>query len=127
MNYLKLADSEILYYFNVDNFIDSNLEIELPIHPNTFMVNLERFKSTCMYDEDFAGHYGYEDLYLPYVWEFFGGKRQVFGNTAYFTDQKNKTMYLNRSLEINKLLAHQKISDGIKKPKNLIRFNWKTM
>jgi hypothetical protein len=66
-------------------------------------------------------------LYLPYVWEFFGGKRQVFGNTAYFTDQKNKTMSLNRSLEINKLLAHQKISDGIKKPKNLIRFNWKTM
>ena len=127
MNYLKLADSEILYYFNVDNFIDSNLEIELPIHPNTFMVNLERFKSTCMYDEDFAGHYGYEDLYLPYVWEFFGGKRQVFGNTAYFTDQKNKTMSLNRSLEINKLLAHQKISDGIKKPKNLIRFNWKKM
>jgi len=122
---LKLAESNILYYFKVDNFVDSNLEIELPVHPNTFMVNLERFKATCMYDEDFAGNYGYEDLYLPYVWEYYGGKRQVLGNNAYLTDQKNKTMTLNRSLEINKILAHQKIANGIKKPTNLIRFNWK--
>jgi len=113
-----------MYYFYVEDFIDSNLNKKLDIHPNTFLVNTQRFKTTCMYDEDFAGHYGYEDLYLPYVWEFSGGERKILGNTALFRDTKFKTANLNRSSSVNHDLAIQKINSGIKKPENLIRFSW---
>lgn len=122
---IDMLQSTSLYYFHVDNFVDSNLNVELPIHPNTFLVNLERFKTTCMYDEDFAGNYGYEDLYLPFVWEKNGGNRAIFNNEKVFKDGNYKTANLNRDLSINKQLAEKKLQDGIKKPINLIRFQWK--
>ena len=121
---LENLEPECLYYFYVKDFIDSNLNTRLDVHPNTFLVNLHRFKTTCMYDEDFAGNYGYEDLYLPYVWEFAGGGRKILGDTALFRDTKFKTANLDRSSVINHDLAVHKINSGIKKPKNLIRFSW---
>ena len=111
--------------FYVDQFVDSNTNTPMNVHPNTFLVDATMFRTTGMYDEDFAGNYGYEDLYLPYVWEHYGGMRQIFGKSAYFADQHFKTSNLNRSTEINKELALSKINDGIKKPINLIRFQWK--
>jgi len=117
-------DSSCMYYFYVEDFIDSNLKKKLDIHPNTFLVNTQRFKSTCMYDEDFAGHYGYEDLYLPYVWEFYGGKRLILGNKPLFKDTKFKTEKLDRSSSINEALALKKINTGIKKPTSFVRFCW---
>ena len=77
-----------------------------------------------MYDEDFAGNYGYEDIYLPYVWEFSGGERKILGDTALFRDTKFKTTNLDRSSVMNHDLAVHKINSGIKKTKNLIRFSW---
>ena len=117
-------ESNCLYYFYVKDFIDSNLKKQLDIHPNTFLANTQRFKTTCMYDEDFAGHYGYEDLYLPYVWEFYGGKRLILGNQPLFKDTKFKTEKLDRSSLINEALALKKINTGIKKPNSFIRFSW---
>ena len=116
---------ETLYYFYVEDFVDSNLNTEMKVHPNTLLVNCQRFKETCMYDEDFSGHYGFEDIYLPYVWENQGGKRSLYGHFAFFKDQKFKTAKLDRNTEINHNLAKLKISQGSKKPVNLIRFNWK--
>jgi hypothetical protein len=116
-----------LYYFNVENFIDSNLNTELKVHPNTFLVHTNSFRSQCMYDEDFAGRYGYEDLYLPYVWEKYGGKRQLYGDRPFFKDQGFKTATLSRSSEENHSLALTKINSGIKKPSNFIRFKWETL
>jgi predicted O-linked N-acetylglucosamine transferase (SPINDLY family) len=127
LSQLASLDTKNLYYFHVENFIDSNLNEELPIHPNTFLVNLERFKSTCMYDEDFAGNYGYEDLYLPFVWEKNGGKRSIFGNEKIFKDGNFKTAKLNRDLTKNKILAERKVAEGIKNPTNFLRFSWKEM
>ncbi len=117
-------ENNCLYYFYVNDFIDSNLKKKLDIHPNTFLVNTQRFKATCMYDEDFVGHYGYEDLYLPYVWEFYGGKRLILGNTPLFKDTQFKTDKLDRSSVINKALALKKINGGLKKPSSFIRFSW---
>jgi predicted O-linked N-acetylglucosamine transferase (SPINDLY family) len=122
---LESIDPMKLYYFYVESFIDSNLNVELPIHPNTFLVNTERFKSTCMYDEDFAGNYGYEDLYLPYVWEKSGGSKTIYDNEKFFKDKNFKTTSLNRDLSINRALAEKKLLNGAIKPTNLIRFQWK--
>jgi predicted glycosyltransferase involved in capsule biosynthesis len=123
-NKLEHLNKNTLYYFNVSNFIDSNLNVELQVHPNTFLVHTNTFKSKGMYDEDFVGNYGYEDLYLPYVWEHFGGKREILGSEPFFTDQHIKTSNLDRSTEINHKLALKKINDGITPPKNFLRFQW---
>jgi hypothetical protein len=117
-------DSTTMYYFYVHNFVDSNTMETLTIHPNTFLVNATSFRELGMYDEDFAGHYGYEDLYLPYQWEKHGGKRAILGDQAFFVDQKFKTNTLSRDLEPNKLKANYKMATGIPRPKSFIRFDW---
>ena len=112
---------------DVENFIDSNLNTELKVHPNTFLVHTDSFRSKCMYDEDFAGRYGYEDLYLPYVWEKYGGIRQLYGEQPFFKDQGFKTAKLSRSSDENHTLALTKINSGIKKPSRFIRFQWESL
>ncbi len=121
---LSNLESSTIYYFKVDHFIDSNLNQPLSVHPNSFLVESKRFKEWAMYDEDFAGHYGYEDLYLPYVWEKSGGNRKLVGDTVLFNDKGFKTTNLNRSLDINKALAQKKILEGCRRPTHLLRFNW---
>jgi hypothetical protein len=124
LTHCKNLDPTTMYYFLVDNFVDSNTNETLTVHPNTFLVNTHVFHEIGMYDEDFAGNYGYEDLYLPYQWERHGGKRAIIGETAFFTDQKFKTANLTRDLEVNKLKGHYKMQTGIKRPKDFIRFQW---
>ena len=68
-----------------------------------------------------------EDIYLPYVWEHNGGKREIMGTEPFFQDQHIKTPSLNRSTDINHRLALDKINNGIIKPKSFIRFNWKKL
>ncbi len=121
---IRELEENCMYYFYVQDFIDSNLKKKLDVHPNTFLANTQRFKTTCMYDEDFAGHYGFEDIYLPYVWEFYGGKRLILGNTPLFKDTNFKTNKLDRSSTLNEALALNKINNGIKKPTKFIRFSW---
>jgi hypothetical protein len=124
LNSLDILDKKMLYYFFVDDFIDSNLNVEMKVHPNTFLVHAHTFKMNCMYDEDFAGHYGYEDIYLPYVWEHFGGGRQILGSMPLFRDTKFKTRNLDRSSTVNHELALKKINGGIQKPNHFLRFHW---
>jgi glycosyltransferase involved in cell wall biosynthesis len=121
---LERFDMHVMYYFKVEGFIDSNLNEPLSVHPNSFLVHTQKFKEWAMYDEDFAGNYGYEDLYLPYVWEKSGGSRKLIGDTVLFKDQGFKTTNLNRSLELNKSIAERKILEGCKRPTHLLRFNW---
>ncbi len=118
-------DPNTMYYFWVDDFVDSNTNTQLSMHPNTFLVNANCFRVNGMYDEDFAGNYGYEDLYLPYMWERNGGQRAIMGNKPFFADQQFKTTTLNRDLEPNKIKSQIKMAEGIKRPKNFIRFEWK--
>lgn len=117
-------DQNLMYFFLVENFIDSNINQELSVHPNTFLVSAVKFRINGMYDEDFAGNYGYEDIYLPYLWEKNGGTRAMIGQVPFFRDQKFKTGTLSRDLEPNKLVSREKMLRGVKRPKNYIRFEW---
>ncbi len=117
-------EKKLMYFFLVDGFVDSNINQALTVHPNTFLVNAVQFRIDGMYDEDFAGNYGYEDIYLPYLWEKNGGLRAMIGETPFFQDQNFKTTSLSRDLEHNKQISRLKFAQGLKRPKNFVRFEW---
>ena len=81
---LDRLDKMGLHYLKIKELIDITVNKSLACHPNSFLVNLAMFKQHAMYDEDFVGHYGYEDLYMPQVWEKQGGKRIVFNDMIFF-------------------------------------------
>lgn len=124
---LDSLDTMTMYYMRIKELIDITVNQSLLNHPNTFLVNLEKFKIHAMYDEDFVGHYGYEDLYMPKVWEKNGGKRVLFNNTDFFEDMGFGTTNLNRDLSRNLALAQQKMAAGTKNSPGILRFEWKSL
>ncbi len=124
---LERLDPMVMYYMRIKDLIDTTANKPLANHPNTFLVNLAKFKQHAMYDEDFAGHYGYEDLYMPQVWEKNGGKRVLFNETDFFEDMGFGTNNLNRDLARNLALAHQKMAAGIKNSPGILRFEWESI
>jgi hypothetical protein len=122
---LTNLDVMTMYYLRSDNLLDpNNKEGKLPCHPNTYLVNLSSFKICGMFDEDFAGHYGYDDLYMPMVWEKNGGKRVILPEVNYFDDLGFGTTNLSRDLSHNKHLAEQKVMNGAKNSTGMLRFEW---
>jgi hypothetical protein len=121
---LNAFDKMTMYYLRSDNQFDANIAQKLPCHPNTYLVNLEKFKMYGMFDEDFAGHYGYEDLYMSRVWERHGGQRVILDDANYFEDLGFSTGKLNRDLSRNKLLGEQKLRSGTKNSIGILRFEW---
>ncbi len=127
VNHAGSLDRRLMYFFLVENFVDSNINEQLAVHPNTFLVNAVQFRIDGMYDEDFAGHYGYEDIYLPYLWEKNGGMRAMIGEIPFFRDQDFKTTSLSRDLEHNKQVSRMKFAKGLKRPKSFVRFEWEVV
>jgi hypothetical protein len=98
---------------------------ELNHHPNSFVVNLKDFKTHVHYDEDFAGHYGYEDIFLMRAWEKAGGKltlinEDVSHNLSYGTSN------LDRDVQRNQALIQKKVfEENCKISPAMLRFSWK--
>lgn len=111
-------------YFRIRELIDTQTNQSLPCHPNTFLTNLEDFRERGMYDEDFSGHYGYEDLYLMAVWEKHGGNRIVLEQPVFFEDMNFGTTSLDRSKERNQQLMDEKIKSGYPGAPSILRFDW---
>jgi len=127
LEHLNRLEPDTIYSFLVKNYFDANDNCPLDIHPNTLLVPVANFKVFGMYDEDFAGNYAHEDLYLAVMWEARGGKRKVLGKTPLFVDIGHKTSTLERNIEPNKTMAHQKIINGCQRPKSFLRFDWATV
>lgn len=127
VNNLERLDTMTMYYLRIKELIDITVNKPLDFHPNTFLVNLPKFRLHAMYDEDFVGHYGYEDLYMPQVWEKRGGVRTLLGETNFVEDLGFGTSNLNRDLSRNLALAHQKLADGCKRPQGILRFEWEQL
>jgi hypothetical protein len=123
MRVLDQADPMTMFYFKSKNITDID-GTSMPFHVNTILVQLANFKAYGMYDEDFAGHYGYDDLYMPQVWERQGGRRAVLNDAEYFEDLRFRTGNLNRDLSRNKALAEQKLAAGAKNSPGVLRFAW---
>jgi len=124
---LDRLDAMTLYYLRIKDYVDSNVNQQLTHHPNTFLVKLTSFKQYAMYDEDFAGYYGYEDLYMPLVWEQHDGKRLLFNDLVFFEDIGFRTSNLNRDLSRNLALAQNKMASGTKNSTGILRFEWKQL
>jgi glycosyltransferase involved in cell wall biosynthesis len=127
LNQLDHLDAQTLYYFKINSLIDVVNNASLTHHPSTFLVNVASFKRMGMYDEDFAGHYGYEDLYMPQVWERNGGKRTLFSTPDFFEDTGFGTTNLNRDLTRNAALGEEKMRNGILNSTGILRFHWKQL
>ena len=121
---LNGLDRMSMFYLRIEELIDVTVNKPLDFHPNTFLVNLAQFKRHAMYDEDFVGHYGYEDLYMPQVWEKRGGKRVLFNDAIFFEALPFGTTNLDRDLSRNLALAKQKMLAGCKRPLGILRFEW---
>ena len=113
-----------MYYFQIKELIDTTVNKPLSHAPSTFLTHLPTFRDNGMYDEDFTGHYGYEDLYLPRVWEKNGGELTLFSDTIYFEDLGFSTQNLSRDLTRNNALAQFKLATGTKNSASLLRFEW---
>lgn len=124
---LDRLDVMTMYYMKIKELIDITVNKPLQYHPNSFLVNLSKFKQYGMYDEDFAGYYGYEDLYMPQVWEKHGGKRVSFNEAVFFEDMGFGTTNLDRDLSRNLLLAQQKMASGTKNSHGILRFEWRQL
>jgi hypothetical protein len=93
-------------------------------HPNSFFVNLKDFKTLVHYDEDFVGHYGFEDVFLLRVWEKLGGKVTLV-NEDVSSQLPFGTLSLNRDIQTNEALIQKKVFfENCKMSNSILRFSW---
>lgn len=121
---LAILDQQTMFYMRIKELINILNNQNLANHPNTFLVHMKEFKTMGMYDEDFAGYYGYEDLYIPRVWETAGGKLGFLSSPVFFEDMGFGTKNFDRDLERNKSLMIQKMTSGCKNAPGILRFVW---
>ena len=93
-------------------------------HPNSFFVNLKDFKTLVHYDEDFVGHYGFEDVFLLRAWEKLGGKVTLV-NEDVSSQLPFGTLSLNRDIKTNEALIQKKVFfEDCKMSNSILRFSW---
>jgi glycosyltransferase involved in cell wall biosynthesis len=129
---LHALEPNVMYSLITKGLYNGIDRVKADRHISTFLVNRDRFKEIGVYDEDFVGHYGYEDIFMHLMWMINGG-REAFLNQPYFfeVELNFKTERLDRNLERNKLLMAEKYNNAIKKlesvklsPQNILRFQW---
>jgi glycosyltransferase involved in cell wall biosynthesis len=117
-------ERDTMHFFKIKDLTNILNNEKLVHHPNAFFVNLQDFKTLGGYDEDFCGHYGYEDIYLQKMWENRGGRFRLIDEVV-SEDLPFGTWTLDRDLQRNYQLALEKINTRqYEKPKNLLRFRW---
>jgi len=120
---LDQLDPMFMFYPKTKNITDLDGSSKT-VHVNTILVNTQKFREMGLYDEDFAGHYGYEDLYMPEVWERLGGRRAILEDMEYLEDLRFRTPKLDRDFMRNHMLKEQKIAAGAKNSPGILRFDW---
>lgn len=116
---------DTMYFVRIKEIINVQNGESLSHHPNSFLVSRQSFIDHGMYDEDFAGFYGYEDVYLVRAWLAKGLRRELI--EPIFCEQRGGgTKNLNRDLSRNLALCHQKLealSLGTSRTP-ILRFGW---
>lgn len=95
-------------------------------HINTFLISRRGFFAAGGYDEDFCGHYGFEDVVFRNMWRKHVGDELMFTNIA-FEQLGHRTTGLNRDTTRNQALAQYKLALGLPKPKGMLRFHWEEL
>ena len=89
---------------------------------NVFLIHKEDFP---YYDEDFSGHYGYDDLL---IYKHFQKtlKIEEVRNIRVKVFAKESSSKLERNIDFNRELFEKKLASG-EMPKDIIRFKWRKL
>lgn len=97
---------------------------DVPPHINTLLMSRSGFFKAGGMDEDFSGHYGYEDVHFHHMWRHHVGPEVLLTDVA-FTQLGFRTETLNRDTARNQALVHHKIiGQGHKGSVGKLRFLW---
>ena len=142
-----LAATEWLLYFDVDNVasqasiaklvgalvtldplrlhvfrrIEGGVDVEP--HINSFLITRQGFWRAGGYDEDFSGHYGFEDVLFRMMWRKHVGTEVLLTDIA-FEQIAFRTTGLDRDTTRNQALAQARAAAGMPKPRGMLRFGW---
>jgi len=142
-----LAGTEWMLYFDVDNvaaeadiakivhalprlaqdrlhvFRRTQDGIDVEPHINSFLISRRGFFRAGGYDEDFSGHYGFEDVLFRMMWRKHVGTEVLLTDIA-FEQIAFRTSGLDRDTARNQALAQARAAAGMPKPRGMLRFGW---
>ena len=142
-----LAETEWMLFFDVDNVAsEASLQkivdalarldkrrlhvfrrtengVDVEPHINSFLITRQGFFQAGGYDEDFSGHYGFEDVAFRMMWRKHVGTEVLLTDIA-FEQIAFRTSGLDRDLSRNQALIQQRAASGMPKPKGMLRFAW---
>jgi 2-polyprenyl-3-methyl-5-hydroxy-6-metoxy-1,4-benzoquinol methylase len=97
---------------------------DLDSHINTMVLSKNAFFKAGWMDEDFSGHYGFDDVHFHHMWAKCGGKQVLITDIAF--EQLNiRTQNLNRDQSHNQALIQRKVLlEGVRGSVGKIRFSW---
>lgn len=92
-------------------------------HINSFLITRQGFWRAGGYDEDFSGHYGFEDVLFRMMWRKHVGTEVLLTDIA-FEQMSFRTAGLDRDTTRNQALIQQRAAAGMPKPRGMLRFAW---
>lgn len=96
---------------------------EVQPHINSFLVSRVGFFRAGGYDEDFCGHYGFEDVLFRNQWRTHVGGETLLQDLV-FEQMSWRTNDLNRDTTRNQALIQYKAALGLPKAQSFLRFAW---
>ena len=92
-------------------------------HINSYLITRQGYFRAGGYDEDFCGHYGYEDVLFRLMWRKHVGSEVLLTDIA-LTQLNHRTSGLDRDTARNQALIQARAAAGLPKPKGMLRFGW---
>jgi hypothetical protein len=113
----RLDQSRLHVFRRTENGVD------VEPHINSFLITRQGFFKAGGYDEDFSGHYGFEDVAFRMMWRKHVGTEVLLTDIA-FEQIAFRTSGLDRDLQRNQALIARRAAAGLPKPKGMLRFAW---
>ena len=98
-------------------------DVNVDSHINTFLIHRNVLNAVGGFDEDFCGHYGYEDVFFHHLLVQKGVDRILLMDLT-FVQGSARTETLNRDMERNNILTQKKVASKEGTSERQLRFEW---